>query len=257
MSKMSNTTLFTPEWPQSIVDIDAAARAKNMPESEIERLWATHGLLAKLFSGQYRGSGRPFISHLAGTAGLALAHDGDHDEILASYAHAAYAQGDFGRLIQGASPANRRALRAVIGETAEDLVFKYDDFDWVRLLKQHSRDEKLSVSDDGRKLMFVKVLNELDDSMDCGVYDTSWCEQCLHRLDLGASLVHELGRYSVAKHIRTHTKVLRASGLVETPGIRRKQSVTIVNPDFAEKPLLKLGRKVRDLASRIKNRLHF
>ena len=254
---MTNTNLFTPGWPQSIVEIDAAARAQNMPEREIKRLWETHDLLAKLFSGQYRGSGRPFINHLSGTAGLALVHAGDSSEILASYAHAAYTQGDFGRLTTGASPANRKTLRAVIGEAAEALVFNYDDFDWITLLEQYSLGEELFVSDSGRRLLFIKILNELDDSMDCGVYDTNWCEQCLHRLELGASVVDELGRHSVAKKTRSHARFLRTSGLVEAPGIRRKQSVTIINPKFAPRQLLKFGRKVLNVTSRIKTRLHF
>ncbi len=185
MLEVTNSTF---DWPQSIVELDFIARRKNFPGAEIDSLWRTHDMLARLFSGRYRGSGRPFINHLAGTAGLALIHGSDVVEVLASFAHAAYAQGEFGRLKAGASTANRRAVRTVIGASAESLVFDYDSFDWLALLDKQARGEKLDLDDRKRSLLFMKIFNELDDSRDCGVYNPSWCENCLVRLELGAGV---------------------------------------------------------------------
>ena len=43
-------------------------------------------------------------------------------EVLAAYAHAAYAQGEFGRARRGASKANRRELRTAVGDAAEAII---------------------------------------------------------------------------------------------------------------------------------------
>ena len=122
--------LETQYWPQTIVEIVSDAHAIGWSSEEMQQLWKVHVLMARLFSGRYRGSGRPFINHLAGTAALALRHGGGVTEVLAGYGHAAYEQGEFGRARQGASKANQRELRTAVGDAAEAIIADYAGFDW-------------------------------------------------------------------------------------------------------------------------------
>jgi len=251
---MTNIKFQPLEWPQSIVEIDALARASKIPDEKIDDLWRVHDLMAKLFSGRYRGSGRPFLNHLAGTAGLALIHGCDSKIVLAGYAHAAYAQGEFGGVIQGATEVNRKTLRAVIGDEAEALVFAYKDFDWLAQLEQFSSATQLSVSDQDRSLLLVRFVNELEDSMDFSVYDKNGFEQCLSRLSKGAAMADWFGDVSLAAQMRKQISDLRGRELVNNFGLRPKRSQTIANLQFMLKPGVKIGRKAKNLFSRLRRR---
>jgi len=248
---MADSSFPGPDWPQTIVEIDTLARSKKLPDQEIESLWQTHDVLAVLFAGRYRGSGRPFINHLAGTAGLALLHDRSYTEVLATYAHAAYEQGEFGQVATGGSKKNRQTLRAVIGEEAEALVYQYGDFNWLEILEQHSAGKAISLSRQQQQLLVMRLFNELDDSMDCGAYPARWTHECLHRLDVGASLAEALGKNTVARHLRGQEERLRSAGVMTIDGTRRKKSATIANPAWRARPLLKLSRKLSGMLARL------
>ncbi len=250
---MYSDVFLAPDWPQSMVEIDSVARASSLPEEEIEHLWTIYDFLAKLFSGRYRGSGRPFVNHLTGTAGLLIMHSGNPAEIRAGFAHAAYTQGEFGKIKAGASASNREAVRSVIGEEAEALVFHYQDFDWLRILDRYSKGESLPISNVEKSLLFVRLANELDDSMDCGVYDIRWCQRCLHRLELGAKVAESIGRASLASQARSRIQKIHENELLGKANYRKKQSITVLNPGLKQVRTLKLGRKIRRLVSTLLN----
>ncbi len=113
--------------------------------------------------------------------------------MLAGYGHAAYEQGEFGRTRRGASEANRRELRAVVGDAAEAIIADYGGFDWNRIAARRDIDEVRALSKHEQQLLFLHIVNELDDSFDCGVYDAKWCEGCLNRLTAGAEFAKVLG----------------------------------------------------------------
>lgn len=151
-------------WPQPIVEIVSDAQTIGWSPDEIKQLWNVHALMARLFSGRYRGSGRPFINHLAGTAALALRHGASVTEVLAGYGHAAYEQGEFGRTRRGASEANRRELWAVLGDAAEAIIADYGDFEGNRTAARGDPDEILGLSTHEKQLLFLHIVNEFDNS---------------------------------------------------------------------------------------------
>lgn len=231
-------------WPQTIVEIDSDARAGGWSSEEIQQLWTVHDLMARLFSGRYRGSGRPFINHLAGTAALALRHGGGVTEVLAGYGHAAYEQGEFGRARLGASEANRRELRTAVGDAAEAIIADYAGFDWDGIAERRNADEVLALSSHEKQLLFVHIVNELDDSFDSGVYDATWCEGCLNRLAAGAEFANALAYNDLADQLRARVGYVRSSGLASAKGGRPKRSETILNPSSRPSYLLKLKRRI-------------
>jgi hypothetical protein len=242
--RFAATQLETHYWPQTIVEIVAEAQALGWSSEDIQRLWDVHELMARLFSGRYRGSGRPFINHLAGTAALALLHGASVTEVLAGYGHAANEQGEFGRARQGASEANRRELRAVVGDAVESIIADYGEFDWNGIAARRDIDEVVALSNHEKQLLFLHIVNELDDSFDCGVYDAKWCEGCLNRLAAGAEFAKVLGVDHLADQLNARVGYVRSHGLASTKGGRRKRSETILNPASKPRSLLKLKREI-------------
>jgi hypothetical protein len=240
-------------WPQTIVEIVSDAHALGWSSGEIQQLWKVHVLMARLFSGRYRGSGRPFINHLAGTAALALRHGGGVTEVLAGYGHAAYQQGEFGRARSGASKANQRELRTAVGDAAEAIIADYAGFDWNGVAGRRNTDEVLTLSDHEKQLLFLHIVNELDDSFDCSVYDAEWCEGCLSRLAAGADFANALAYKDLAEQLSARVSHVRSSGLASTKGGRPKRSETILNPSSKPRYLLKLKRRIVRLSDNLRS----
>jgi (p)ppGpp synthase/HD superfamily hydrolase len=124
-------------------------------------------LAAQLFSARYRASGKTFIAHVVGTASCVAAVDSRAALVTAGLLHAAYQAGDFGR--PSSFEHRRSILRAHIGPEAEDLVHAYTVLPWSaaalgRLLDEHG---KLSARD--RDVVLLRLANEVDEHVDCGV----------------------------------------------------------------------------------------
>jgi hypothetical protein len=251
MESFAPKYLETQYWPQTIAEIVSDAHAIGWSSEERQQLWKVHGLMARLFSGRYRGSGRPFINHLAGTAALALRYRGGVTEVLAGYGHAAYEQGEFGRARPGASEANQRELRTAVGDAAEAIIADYGGFDWNGIAVRQNTGEVLALSGHEKQLLFLHIVNELDDSFDCGVYEADWCEGCLSRLAAGAEFANALAYKGLADQLSARISYVRSSGLASAHGGRPKRSETILNPSSKPRYLLKLKRRIVRLSDKL------
>src|SRR5258706_15670122 len=90
-----NLQLYRPlaEVGYAAADIASAGRA--------------YELALELFPGTYRGSGKPFLAHLVGTAGIVAGLRARPALIATGLLHAAYAHGEFGNCWGGLSGAQR------------------------------------------------------------------------------------------------------------------------------------------------------
>lgn len=229
------------------MEVDAVARVMKMSETEIQGIWKAHDFIARLFAGRYRGSGRPFVSHLAGTAGLALMHHFEYKAVLAAYAHAAYMQGEFGTTESGASPINRERLRGIIGDEAEALVHAYQGYDWLSVLGAFQNGETPSLNEQDRTLLALRVLNELDDSFDCHVYGRKRHEQCISRLEAGLVAIRSMGMQDMAHFLSEEITQVRGVDVVADSSSRRKGSETLIPSGYAVRPNLKIKRELARL----------
>lgn len=138
---------------------------------EILRVRAAHAFGAELFSGLYRPSGSPFISHLVGTASVLVALGQPVDVVIAGLLHAAYMHGDFGRVRTGPTPRNRAAVRRVAGDEAEACIHTYTGLPWGTLVRGPA-EGLASLSPQERAALLIRLANELehylDDEIVCG-----------------------------------------------------------------------------------------
>jgi len=116
-----------------------------------------------LFVGHCRASGKPFLAHLVGTASILAALGADPTTVEAGLLHAAYDQGDFGITRWR----NRRLrVRRAIGDSAEALVWRYQELGWSETTVARMRDglDTLTMAD--RTVLLMRLANELDDNLD-------------------------------------------------------------------------------------------
>jgi hypothetical protein len=237
-------------WPQTIVELIPLVTEAGWSEELITTLWATHELMARLFAGRNRGSGRPFLNHLAGTASLTLAHGGSPEQVLAAYAHSAYEQGEFGRMRPGDTPANRAELRAAIGAAAEALVVDYTHCRWESLGTRFASSDGNNTDGSDCSCLLLRVSNEIDETFDRPVYGAAWLEQRLDRLDEGAALCRRHGLTTLAHHAEERGAALRRLGPGKLAQPRTKGSRTIGNPGMIVRPGLALARRLPGLRRR-------
>ena len=182
---------------------------------EIERAASAYQLASRLFSAQYRGSGKPFVSHLIGTAS-ALALDANTvEELCAGLLHAAYEAGTFPFDTYREITARKRAYVACcIGEDAEQLVFAYHNTPWTPESLADFLAEPTSLP---HHTVRLRLANELDDLWDDGMYfsgkgkaaslasahfrsDLRRAATKVQAPTLGAALAEALDRYEELMH---------------------------------------------------------
>ena len=161
--------------------------ARGYSDADMRRLRATYDLSMRLFTGRFRGSGKPFLAHAVGTAGILALLQVPGPVVAAGLLHAAYTHGDFGDGRTGLSDAKRAHVRRAVGDEVEALVAAYTTLAWgesaVRALS--GRVGALSAGD--RAVLLMRLANELEDHIDLGV---TFCADAEHRRQLIRSWLH-------------------------------------------------------------------
>lgn len=116
-----------------------------------------------LFAGQFRGSGKPFVAHLVGTASILAAAGAPPDAVVAGLVHAAYEQGDFG-VVRWRRRRDR--VRAALGPAVEALVWRYNEMPWTPAEVERIRANPAQLSPIDRLIVLMRLANELDDNLD-------------------------------------------------------------------------------------------
>src|SRR5262249_37947301 len=104
-------------------------RRAGRPPDELLAARRAYDLATRLFAGQYRATGKPFVAHLVGVASILARLDRRGPLIVAALLHPAYDQGIFPGWRRAVTEAKRAAVRAVAGDEAEHLVFRYHHHD--------------------------------------------------------------------------------------------------------------------------------
>lgn len=126
-------------------------------------------LAATLFVGAERGSGKPFIDHLVGTASGVVVGGGRPEDVAAALLHAAYDQGDFGDGRTGPRPTHRWTVRAAVGERVELLIHGYHVLGWTAEVAREAVGAIGALDDVSRSVLLIRIANELDDAVDGGL----------------------------------------------------------------------------------------
>ncbi|MBI3786231.1 MAG: bifunctional (p)ppGpp synthetase/guanosine-3',5'-bis(diphosphate) 3'-pyrophosphohydrolase, partial [Deltaproteobacteria bacterium] len=139
----------------------------------------------QLFSGQFRGSGKPFLCHLVGTASVLAALSAPTPIVAAGLLHAAYTLGNFGSGWLGINAVKRRAVREKVGDTVEDLVKRYAELEWhdetpAEVLDRLSRGEPID-----RDAILIRLANEVDEHLDLGIL---YCKEAAQRVRRAARI---------------------------------------------------------------------
>ena len=157
------------EYAQTNLQLYRQLAAKGYPDDTIGVVADAYEFGLRLFPGTYRGSGKPFLAHLVGTASVLASLCTRTPVVATGLLHAAYTHGEFGNGWRGMSRAKRAEVRRAVGEEVEDLIARYTQLRWDRLTIPEIRARLDTMTSVERDVLLVRLANELEDHLDLGI----------------------------------------------------------------------------------------
>ena len=170
---MADTTrevfaISTTDVAQSNLRLYSQLGEAGWSSEEIASLRAVYDFACILFSGSHRGAGKPFITHLVGSASAAAFETTDWDSIAVSLVHASYGSGRFPGIRKDDLDAKRAAMRKVLGDAGENLLHRYRRHPWSTDAVKAYGVSELNPAD--RDIFLLRIANEIDDRLDGSYY---------------------------------------------------------------------------------------
>jgi (p)ppGpp synthase/HD superfamily hydrolase len=235
---MQNERSMREPFAQTNLQLYTQLRRAGYAADQLAVVRAGYDLAMGLFSASFRGSGKPLLAHLIGTASI-LEQVGQSPVIVtAGLLHAAYALGDFGDGRFGITPAKRERVRSAVGTEIEHLVERYTNFDWNKNTIPVIRQRVGSLNQLERDVLVIRLANELEDHLDYGVL---YCgngekrrEYIRSPLNQSVDMARSLGLTALAEELeRAFADTLSE----EIPaGLRNPHDYTYVQPPASHSP---------------------
>jgi (p)ppGpp synthase/HD superfamily hydrolase len=226
------------DYAQTNLELYRQLLASDTAPEELARVAAAYELAARLFTGRFRGSGKTFLAHLVGTAGILASLGADGSVVAAGLLHAAYRQGEFGDGRPGIGAAKRALLARTVGSRAEALVARFSELPWDERAIPALLARAGSLAGPEREVVTIRLANELEDFLDLGALygadaerDRKWAA------DVGpacAELARRLGLAPLADALERSFAETAATAL--PPALRRREGVSYLLAPASHRP---------------------
>jgi hypothetical protein len=230
--------------------------AARYSSAELRSAAEAYVLASELFCGMYRGSGKPFVCHLVGTASVIGQIGSRIDVVLAALLHAAFDAGVFPDGRSGLSPGHVKLLATRVGPEAANLVIDYHSFKWTHeviasIANSSQPDDRLNT------LLLLRLANEIDELTDAGhalspKHAGLITERCVNlvriahaigRVDMAATIEHLLAENQTAKrwardlrHGMPFDCCYRLHRLIPYLRARQSNNVMLIRDEIRAKP---------------------
>lgn len=230
-------------YAQTNLQLYAQLQRAGTAEEDLAMVRAGYDLAMKLCPASFRGSGKPLLAHLVGTASILASIRQTPKVITAGLLHAAYVFGDFGDGSSGITSARRNRVRQAVGPDVEELIARYTRFDWNKNTIPTIRERVETLTPIEREVLVIRLANELEDHLDFGVL---YCGNGEKRRDYirsplnqSVDMANKLGLTDLAAELdAAFTDTLTAT-LPET--LRNSHDYTFVQPPLSHRPRLKIA----------------
>lgn len=241
-------------YAQTNLQLYAELRQAGYSLGDTGDVHAAYELALSLFTGCYRGSGKPFLAHAVGTASILASLHARGPVVATGLLHAAYTHGDFGNGWRGAAPEKRKRLHDAVGLEIEDLVARYTALRWNARTIPEIRDHLDALGPLEQEVLLVRLANELEDHLELGVL---YCADAGRRRDYIRSSLHlcvdmaqRLGFPQLADAL---AEAFRETLAAEVPtAFCRRESVSFVVAPASHR--LRLTVRLRYLLARLQGR---
>jgi len=246
-------------YAQTNLQLYTQLRRAGYPDDCLALVRSGYDLALRLCTASFRGSGKPLLAHLVGTASILASIDQSPIVVTAGLLHAAYALGDFGDGRFGMTESKRTRVREAVGRETEDLVARYTAFDWNRNTIPSIRERVGTLTSIERDVLVIRLANELEDHLDLGVL---YCGNGEKRRDYirsplnqSVDMARRLGLTVLADELDAAFKETLAA---EIPAaLRNPHDYTFVQPAASHSPRVKVAvRRFLDDRPRLARAVH-
>ncbi|NCR38397.1 MAG: HD domain-containing protein [Microcystis aeruginosa W13-11] len=163
-------------------------------EADLVCIHQSYQLASRLFTGFFRGSGKPFINHLVGTASILVSVNAPIDVIAGGLLHAVYEFGDFGDGARGITAKKQAQIRKIMGESIESYIAKYTALNWQEnnIINLYRNLDKLEQQQ--KEVLLMRLANELEDHLDGGILYCGNAQKRLDYLNYCGNLIIEMAK---------------------------------------------------------------
>jgi (p)ppGpp synthase/HD superfamily hydrolase len=230
-------------YAQTNLQLYAQLRRTGADESDLALVRSGYDLAMHLCPASFRGSGKPLLAHLVGTASILALIGQSARVVTAGLLHAVYVFGDFGDASRGSGDARRARVREAVGAAVEDLIFRYSHFDWNSQTIPAIRERLSSLSALEREVLVIRLANELEDHLDCGVLYCGNGEQrrayIRSPLNQSVDMARVLGQTRLAEAL---AEAFQETLQADLPAaLRNPHDFTFVQPPLSHRPRLKVA----------------
>ncbi|MGI8826884.1 MAG: DUF6817 domain-containing protein [Chloroflexota bacterium] len=243
----------THQYAQTNLQLFNQMLAGGYSDADLELMRRCYDLAIQLFSGLYRPTGKPFLSHLVGTASILAAMETPAPVVGAGLLHAAYTHGDFG--IQFPSHRRREQVRRGASREVEDVVARYGKLTWtdasMRAIRRDLRPvtESPGQAPEQRSVILIRLANELEDSLDLGLLYCLKGDERQPANGLYADTIVELARdlgFAEVAHSLAQALQENRVGPPPPPALRTAatSSYTAMSTSYRMRPTVRIGRSL-------------
>jgi len=141
-------------------------RQEGYSNTDLRSVRDAYELAMVLFTGRFQPSGRPFVTHVVGTASILASLRLPAPVVAAGLLHNVYENGDFGDGHRGISRAKRKMLKSVLGEEAEAYVARFPVLPWYPQAIRQMRDNPEKLSPRDRNVVLIRLADHLEHLLD-------------------------------------------------------------------------------------------
>jgi (p)ppGpp synthase/HD superfamily hydrolase len=146
-------------------------------DTDLESICNAYSFARELFAGLVRGSGKPFMCHLVGTASILASLNAPIQVVTAGLLHASYIYGRFATNEEDRIASTKKEVSLTVGQQTEELIARYTKMKWNKYTIPQIGDRLKHFTDLEKQVLLIRLANELEDHLDRGVLYCGNAEQ--------------------------------------------------------------------------------
>ena len=151
---------------QTNIELFNQLRRDGYSKADLDLVRDAYELAMVLFTGRFQPSGKSFIAHVVGTAGILGSLQFPAAVVAAGLLHNAYENGDFGMVRRHASRRKRHKISRLLGSEVEAYVAKFAALHWKSPTVQRALDNPDGLELVDRQVLSIRLADYLEHLLD-------------------------------------------------------------------------------------------